>query len=130
MALRELAQAQWQLLGAEWRLARSAAMTALLAALLVLVFAVALGLTVMALAGWLLAQWLGSWTLSLVVLGVVLMLCLAVSVYLFRRCLYWMSLPETRLQWRRMAQDFGRTQAPRTAPREEAGHDENPSTVD
>ncbi len=111
-ALRELAQAQWQLMGAEWRLARSAAMTALVAALLVGVFAIALGLTLLVLAGGLLAHWLHSWLLALVVLGVVLGLCLAGSIFLFRRCLFWMSLPETRAQWHLLARDLGRPPAP------------------
>jgi len=130
LGLRELAQAQWHLFGAEWRLARSAAMTALVAALLVAVFALALGLTTMALAAWLLAQWLGSWAWALVVLGGVLLACLVASGYLFRRCLYWMSLPETRTQWRRMIRDFGREAAPaRADDKGEDTHDDTSSTA-
>lgn len=130
LSMRELAQAQWHLLTAEWRLARAAAMTALLAMLLIAVFALALGLTVMALAGWLLAQWLGSWTLALAVLGLILIACLAGSVYLFRRCLYWMSLPETRMQWRRLANDLRHAPATRKTAEGETRDDPTASTPD
>lgn len=129
-ALRELARAQWQLMGAEWRLARSAAMTALLASLLIVVFAVALGLTVLVLAGVLLAHWLNSWILALVILGVVLALCLAGSIVLFRRCLVWMSLPETRAQWHLLARDLGRPERTSTRAAGEAEAHETASSTD
>lgn len=108
-ALRDLAQAQWRLAGAEWRLARSAAMIALVAASLVAVFAIALGLVLLAVAALLLMEWLHSWLLALLVLAVIVALCLAASGVLFRRCLHWMSLPETRAQWRVLAKDLSRS---------------------
>ncbi len=98
-ALRELALAQWQLLGAELRLARAAAWTLLVAALLATVFAVALGLTALALLGLALAHWLGSWLWALAALAALLVLGLVAAIALFRRCLHWLSLPGTRAQW-------------------------------
>lgn len=102
-ALRELAQAQWQLFGAELRLARSAAWTLLAAMVCTVVFAVALGLTLLALLGIGLAHWLGSWVWALLVLVGLLALSLAAAIMLFRRCLHWLSLPGTRAQWHAFA---------------------------
>lgn len=116
VALRELLAAQWQLLGAELRLARSAAMTALVAALAATVFAVALGLTLLALVGWLLAQWFGSWAWALLALALLQVLGVAGAIVLFRRCLHWLSLPASRAQWRALV----RESAPRTAPPRES----------
>lgn len=99
-AIRELAQAQWQLLGAELRLARTAARVMLATLLLATVGAVALGLTLLALLGLALAQWLGSWTGALLVLAGLLVLGLTAACVLLRRCLHWLSLPGTRAQWR------------------------------
>ncbi len=126
-AMQELARAQWQLFGAEWRVARSAAMTALAAALLAAVFALSLGLTVMALAAWLLAQWLG-WAWGLGVLALLLVLCLFAALRLFRRCLHWMSLPRTRHHWRRMAVDLAAR--PPASKRKESTEHETASTSD
>ncbi|HET7663178.1 MAG TPA: ABC transporter ATP-binding protein [Rhodanobacteraceae bacterium] len=108
-AVQQLAQAQWQLLGAEWRLARSAATTALLALLVGGLFAAALGLTLLALGCLLLAYALGSWIWALLVMGGILALCLLVSILLLRRCLHWMSLPETRAQWGALAHGLALT---------------------
>ena len=97
-SLRELAAAQFGLLGAELRLARAAARTALLALLAATVFAVALGLTLLALLGWVLAQWFGSWLWALLVLAVLQGVGLFGAIAFFRRCLHWMSLPNSRAQ--------------------------------
>jgi len=107
-ALQTLAQAQWQLAVAEWRLTRSAAAMALLAVFLGGLFALTLGLTLLALASWLLADWLGSWLLALAILSAILALCLLGSILLMRRCLYWMSLPQTRARWRMLTHDLAR----------------------
>lgn len=104
-ALRELFAAQWDLLGAELRLARAAAMTALLAALAATVFAVALGLTVLALLGWALAHWFGSWAWALLALAVLQALGVAGAIVLFRRCLHWLSLPASRAQWHSLVRE-------------------------
>jgi hypothetical protein len=104
-ALRELFAAQWELLGAEVRLARAAALTLLLAALVATVFAVALGLTVLALLGWALAHWFGSWAWALFTLAVLQALGLAAAIALFRRCLRWLSLPASRAQWHALVRE-------------------------
>ncbi|HET7266721.1 MAG TPA: ABC transporter ATP-binding protein [Oleiagrimonas sp.] len=106
-ALRELAQAQWQLVEAELRLARSAARTLMVVSVLVVVFAVALGLTVLGLLGFALSLWLGSWLWALLVLAGLLVLGLGCSVALGRRCLHWLSLPDTRTQWRAFTSQAG-----------------------
>ncbi|HET6587425.1 MAG TPA: ABC transporter ATP-binding protein [Oleiagrimonas sp.] len=102
-AVQELAQAQWQLLGAEWHLARSAATTALLALLVGGLFAAALGLALLALGCLLLAYGLGSWIWALAIMSGILALCLLGSILLLRRCLHWMTLPETRAHWGALA---------------------------
>ncbi|HET8554130.1 MAG TPA: ABC transporter ATP-binding protein [Rhodanobacteraceae bacterium] len=99
-AWRDLAQAQWQLLEAELRLARSAARITLLAMLMSAAFAAALALTLLALLGVALSQWLGSWAWALLVLIGLLALGLVGVRMLFRRCLHWMSLPNVRASWR------------------------------
>ncbi|HET6586364.1 MAG TPA: ABC transporter ATP-binding protein [Oleiagrimonas sp.] len=99
-AWRDLAQVQWQLLGAELRLARSAAKITLVAVLLSLVFAAALVLTLLALLGVALSQWLGWWVWSLLVLIGLLALGLGMIRMLIQRCLHWMSMPSVRASWR------------------------------
>lgn len=106
-ALRELAQAQWQLLEAELRVARSAAWTLLVVSVLVLVLAAALGLTLLALVGLALSLWLGSWIWALLVLAGLLVLGLIATLMLGRRCLHWLSLPGTRTQWRAFTDKVG-----------------------
>lgn len=130
-ALRELAQAQWQLMCSEWRLARSAAKAVLALVLLMALFSLALGMSLLALAATALAYWLGSWILALGILSAILALCLMVSFFLFRRCLGWMSLPETRAQWRLLKQDLGRSTRPSTqAPaRREQGETDQHDTA-
>ena len=122
-ALRELAQAQWELLGAELRLARSAAWTLLTVMVCTVVFGVALGLTLLALLGIGLAHWLGSWVWALLVLAGLLMLGLVATILLFRRCLHWLSLPGTRAQWHAFTRQSGTAAPPgeaRAAPEETA----------
>jgi hypothetical protein len=99
-AARHLFGAQWSLFIAELGLARSAISWMLLAALAATVAGVGLGLTLMALIGVLLAQWLHSWAWALVVLGVLQALLLYAMIVLFRRCMHWLSLPASRAEWR------------------------------
>lgn len=99
-ALRRWLTAQRQLLGAELGLARSALMWWLASTLAAVVFAVALGLTLLGLLAVLLAAWLHSWVAALAVLALVQIVLLAAAIMLFRRCLRWMSLPATRSEWR------------------------------
>ena len=108
-SLRELVSAQIALLGAEFRLARSAARVAMLAMLAATVFAVALGLTVLALLGWALAQWFGSWLWALLALAVLQGVGLVGAIVLFRRCLHWMSLPRSRAQVSALVQESTRS---------------------
>lgn len=99
-AARHLFGAQWSLFVAELGLARSAISWMLLAALAATVAGVGLGLTLMALIGVLLAQWLHSWAWALVVLGVLQGIFLYAMIMLFRRCMHWLSLPASRGEWR------------------------------
>lgn len=101
-AIRELAAAQWRLFSAELALARSATHGLLLASLVAVVFAVALGLTLLALLGWGLAHWFGSWALGLAVLSLLQLAGLAAALWFARRCMRWMTLPATRAEWRAM----------------------------
>lgn len=120
-ALRDLLAAQGALLQAELRLARSAAHAALVAALVATVAAVALGLTLLALLGWALAQWFGSWAWSLAALAGLLALALAAAIALFRRCLHWMTLPASRREWRTLVQETTASRRERTDDDEHAG---------
>lgn len=129
-AMRELAQAQWHLMGAEWRLARSAAKVALLAVFLGAVLAAALGLVLLALACLGLAYGLGSWVWALGVMSAILILCLVGVFVLLRRCLHWMSLPATRANWRALAQDMTHPNAARHQASGEAKEHETASTLD
>lgn len=104
-ALRQLFGAQRQLLAAELGLARSAVSWLLAAALLATVAGVALGLTLLGLAGLLLAEWLHSWVWALLVLALLQVLLLAGAIALFRRCLHWMSLPVTRHECRALLRE-------------------------
>lgn len=104
-ALKKLFGAQLQLLGAELGLARSAVSWMLLAALAATVAGVGLGLTLLGLAGLLLARWLGSWLWALPVLALLQLVFLFGAVLLFRRCMHWISLPATRSEWGAMMRD-------------------------
>lgn len=124
-AVRELARAQWQLLGAELRLARAAAWTLLVAMLLVTVFSVALGLTLLVLLGLALAHWFGSWIWALLALAGLLTLCLMGAFVLFRRCLHWLSLPGTRAQWHSLARESVAASSTRAGKTGKAGAPES-----
>lgn len=104
-ALRELAAAQVGLLRAELRVAQAAAHTALLAGLAATVFAVALGLTLLALIGWGLAQWFGSWLWALLALAALQVIGVIGAIVLFRWCLQRMSLPRSRAQVQALVQE-------------------------
>lgn len=99
-SLKHLFGAQLALLSAELGLARSAVSWMLLAALAATVAGVGLGLSLLALAGVLLAQWLGSWVWALVILCVFEGVFLVVMIALFRRCMHWLTLPVSRGEWR------------------------------
>lgn len=115
-AAKGLFGAQWSLFIAELGLARSAISWLLLAALAATVAGVGLGLTLMALAGVLLAQWLHSWAWALVVLGVLQALFLYGMIVLFRRCMHWLTLPASRAEWRATIRQAMRRSEQRAAP--------------
>jgi hypothetical protein len=101
-AVRRLFGAQLHLLAAELGLARSAVSWMLLAGLAATVAGVGLGLTLLGLAGVLLAAWFDSWIWALLALAVLQVLFLFAAIGLFRRCMHWMSLPATRSEWSAM----------------------------
>lgn len=103
-AFQKLFGAQLKLLSAELGLARSAVHWLLVAGLVATVAGVGLGLTLLGLIGWLLAQWFGSWTWALASLAVVELAFLGGALLLFRRCMHWMTLPATRGEWNAMMQ--------------------------
>jgi uncharacterized membrane protein YqjE len=104
-AFHTLFGAQLRLLAAELGLARSAVHWLLVAGLVATVAAVGLGLTLLGLIGWLLAQWFGSWTWALVSLAAVELVFLGGAILLFRRCMHWMTLPATRGEWSAMMRE-------------------------
>lgn len=101
-AVRKLFGAQMHLLAAELGLARSAVSWMLVAGLAATVAGVGLGLTLLGLIGVLLVAWFGSWIWSLLALMLLQALFLLGAILLFRRCMYWMSLPATRSEWSAM----------------------------
>lgn len=118
-AVKALFGAQLELLSAEVGLARSALSWMLLAALAATVAGVGLGLTMLALAGVLLAKWFASWVWALVALAVLQLLFLLGAIVFFRRCMHWMSLPATRNEWSAMIRDT-RARARQQVEREDA----------
>lgn len=104
-AVKHLFGAQLHLLAAELGLARSAVSWMLLAGLAATVAGVGLGLTALGLLGVILAAWLGSWLWALLALAVLQILFLLGSIFVFRRCMHWMSMPATRHEWGAMMQD-------------------------
>lgn len=118
-AVKQLAGAQLELLSAEVGLARSAISWMLLAGLAATVAGVGLGLTLLALVGVLLAQWLASWVWALVVLVVLQALFVVGAILFFRRCMHWMSLPATRGEWGAMMRET-RARARRQVEEEDA----------
>ena len=111
-AFQKLFGAQLKLLTAELGLARSAVHWMLIAGLIATAAAVGMGLTLLGLIGWLLAQWFGSWAWALAALSLVELLFLAGAMLLFRRCMHWMTLPATRTQWSAMMRDTLRRPGP------------------
>ncbi len=99
-ALKQLFGAQLALLSAELGLARSAVFWLLLTALAATVAGVGMGLSLLALSALLLAKWFGSWIWALLVLSVLEGLFLLGMIVFFRRCMHWMTLPESRREWR------------------------------
>lgn len=118
-AIKQFAGAQLELLSAEVGLARSAISWLLLAGLAATVAGVGLGLTLLALVGVLLAQWLASWVWALVLLAVLQAVFVLVAIVFFRRCMHWMSLPATRGEWSAMMRET-RARARRQADEEDA----------
>lgn len=118
-AFRSLFGAQLKLLAAELGLARAAVHWLLIAGLVATVAAVGLGLTLLGLIGWLLAQWFGSWTWALASLALLELLFLGGALLLFRRCMHWMTLPATRREWNAMMRDALRRPDPQADARRE-----------
>ncbi|WP_430392025.1 ABC transporter ATP-binding protein [Dyella sp. 20L07] len=118
-AFHKLFGAQFRLLAAELGLARSAIHWLLAAALVATVAGVGLGLTLLGLTGWLLAQWFGSWTWALIVLALLELGFLFGAILLFRRCMHWMSLPATRGEWSAMMRETLHRPDPQGEPRPE-----------
>jgi uncharacterized membrane protein YqjE len=118
-AFRSLFGAQLKLLAAELGLARAAVHWLLLAGLIATVAGVGLGLTLLGLTGWLLAQWFGSWAWALAALALVELAFLAGALVLFRRCMHWMTLPATRGEWNAMMRDALRRSDPQGESRPE-----------
>lgn len=113
-AVKRMFGAQLHLLGAELGLARSAISWILVAGLAATVAGVGMGLTVLGIIGVLLAKWFGSWLLSLLVLFLLQGLFLLGAILLFRRCMHWMSLPETRGELGAMMRDAAGKHAAQT----------------
>nr|WP_199044756.1 ABC transporter ATP-binding protein [Dyella sp. ASV24] len=118
-AFQKLFGAQLKLLSAELGLARSAVHWLLVAGLVATVAGVGLGLTLLGLIGWLLAQWFGSWTWALALLAVVELAFLGGALLLFRRCMHWMTLPATRGEWNAMMHEALRRPDPQGESRPE-----------
>lgn len=118
-AFRKLFGAQLNLLATELGLARVAVHWLLIAGLVATVAAVGLGLTLLGLIGWLLAQWFGSWAWALAALAVVELIFLGGAMLLFRRCMHWMTLPATRREWNAMMQQALRGDDPQDDVRPE-----------
>lgn len=106
--LKELFAAQLKLLSAELGLARSGIVMMLFMGLAAIVFAVALGFTLLALAGWGLAQWFGSWAWALAVLAGIQLLLLVGAILVFRRAMHWLTLPATRSEFATLAREAAR----------------------
>jgi hypothetical protein len=118
-AFHKLFGAQFRLLTAELGLARAAVHWILIAGLVATVAGVGLGLTMLGLIGWLLAQWFGSWAWALAALALVELAFVFGAILLFRRCMHWMSLPATRGEWSAMMRDAMHRPDPPGEPRRE-----------
>jgi uncharacterized membrane protein YqjE len=105
VGLKTLFSAQLALAGAEIGLARSGIVMMLFMGLAAIVFAVALGFTLLALAGWGLAQWFGSWAWALTALAGLQVVLLIVAILIFRRGMHWLTLPATRAELATLAKE-------------------------
>lgn len=114
-AFRQLLGAQWELLLAEFGLARSAVWWMLAAGLAATVAGVGFGLSVLALLGVALAKWWGSWLWALLALSLLQLLFLFAAAMVFRRCMHWLTLPRSRGHWATLIRDANRP-GPGSAP--------------
>jgi len=105
VGLKNLFGAQLKLALAEIGLARSGIVMMLFMGLAAIVFAVALGFTLLALAGWGLAQWFGSWAWALTALAGLQLVLLMLSILIFRRGMHWLTLPATRAELATLARE-------------------------
>ena len=108
LGLKSLFAAQLRLIGAELGLARSGITMMLFMGLAAIVFAVALGFTLLALAGWGLAQWFGSWAWALTALAGLQLILLVVAILVFRRAMHWLTLPASRAELASLAREAAR----------------------
>lgn len=106
--LKHLFAAQLKLLAAEVGLARSGIVMMLFMGLAAITFAVALGFTLLALAGWGLAQWFGSWAWALTALAGLQLVLLVLAILVFRRAMHWLTLPATRAELASLAKEAAR----------------------
>jgi uncharacterized membrane protein YqjE len=105
VGLKSLFGAQLRLILAELSLARSGITMMLFMGLAAIVFAVALGLTLLALAGWGLAQWFGSWAWALGALAGLQLILLVLAILVFRRAMHWLTLPASRAELATLARE-------------------------
>ncbi|QWT19442.1 hypothetical protein KPL74_17055 [Bacillus sp. NP157] len=98
VGLKNLFAAQLKLAAAEVGLARSGIVMMLFMGLAAITFAVGLGFTLLALAGWGLAQWFGSWAWALAALAGLQVILLLLAILVFRHGMRWLTLPATRAE--------------------------------
>jgi uncharacterized membrane protein YqjE len=98
IGLKNLFGAQLKLAAAEVGLARSGIVMMLFMGLAAITFAVGLGFTLLALAGWGLAQWFGSWAWALAALAGLQVILLLLAILVFRHGMRWLTLPATRAE--------------------------------
>jgi uncharacterized membrane protein YqjE len=103
--VKRVAGSHFRLLGAEVALARSGIVMMLFMALAATTFAVGLGFTLMALLGWALFLWLGSWTWALSALALGQVLLLVGSIIIFKRCMAWLGLPVSRAELKALVKE-------------------------
>lgn len=108
-AVKHMFTAQRELLAAELGLARSAISWVMVAGLAATISGVGLGLTLLGLVGVALAHWFGSWIWALAALSLLQLLFLLAAIWLFHRCMHWLSFRATRDQWQSMMRQGLRT---------------------
>jgi uncharacterized membrane protein YqjE len=108
VGLKSLFGAQLKLIVAELGLARDGITVMLFMGLAAIVFAVALGFTLLALAGWGLAQWFGSWAWALTALAGIQLILLILAILVFRRAMHWLTLPASRNELASLAREAAR----------------------